>query len=54
LDKIIVAGGTQWGGSMPPFGERFDERGRRALIAFIQSHWNEEIYALWSERNGVN
>jgi len=54
LEKTIVAGGAQWGGTMPPFGERFDELQRRALIAFIQSHWNDETYALWSERNGVN
>jgi len=54
LDKTIVAGGAPWGGTMPPFSERFDERQRMALIAYIQSLWNDETYSMWSERNMTN
>ncbi len=53
LDETIVKGGAQWGGTMPPFGDRFSEDQRKALIAFVQSLWSDEIYTRWLVRNGV-
>jgi mono/diheme cytochrome c family protein len=49
LDDTIVNGGVQFGGVMPGFGAVLDVEQRRAIIAWIQNLWSDEIYARWRE-----
>ena len=51
LRMTIERGGIPIGGSMPPFGDKLDNGEIDAVIAWIQSHWNDEIYSAWAKRN---
>ncbi len=51
LRMTIKRGGIPIGGSMPPFGDKLDDDEIDAVIAWIQSHWNDEIYSAWARRN---
>lgn len=47
LEQTIVDGGAPFGGVMPGFGSVLDSSERRAIIAWCQSLWSDEIYARW-------
>ena len=51
LRQAVRVGGIPLGGSMPPFGDKLDAQQVDAVLAWVQSHWSDEIYALWSKRN---
>jgi mono/diheme cytochrome c family protein len=51
LLKTVAEGGAQWGGTMPPFKAILTESERKAVVAYFQSHWSDEIYAAWVSRN---
>ena len=36
---------------MPPFVDKVDRQEIDAVLAWVQSHWSDEIYALWKERD---
>jgi len=46
LDQLDVGGGP-FGGWMPSFRDELDEPSKRAVLAYIQSLWPDEIYANW-------
>jgi mono/diheme cytochrome c family protein len=39
------------GGTMPGFGEKLNSREVDEILAWVQSHWSDEIYRIWYERN---
>ncbi len=47
----IRRGGAPVGGVMPAFAEKLDEVQIDAVIAWFQSHWSDEIYGYWTERD---
>ena len=49
LDATIADGGSAFGGVMPGFGAVLDRDDRLAIIARIQSWWNDATYARWAE-----
>ena len=49
LVDTIENGGAQYGGVMPGFGALLDAGQREAIVAYIQSWWNDEIYARWAK-----
>lgn len=53
LKRTIDRGGVPLGGWMPAFEGQFTEAEKEALIAFIQSHWPDEVYAAWLKRGGL-
>jgi len=54
LHRTIREGGVPLGGSMPGFGDRFSSEQIDDILSWIQSHWTDEIYQLWSERNAAD
>jgi len=51
LRMTIRRGGIPIGGSMPAFADKLSDDEIEAVIAWIQSHWNDEIYNAWAKRN---
>lgn len=51
LLDYIADGGAAVGGRMPAFRETLGDAERRAVVAYFQSLWTDEIYARWAERN---
>lgn len=51
LRRQINLGGIPLGGVMPAFRDKLSAADVDAAIAFFQSKWNDEIYAIWKERN---
>ncbi len=51
LRMTIRRGGVPLGGSMPPFGDKLSREEIDAVIAWVQSHWSDEIYSAWARRN---
>ena len=49
LDATIAEGGQAVGGVMPGFAAILAAGERRAIVAWIQSLWPDEIYARWAE-----
>lgn len=47
LDGTIVNGGAPFGGVMPGFGGVLDASQRKAIVAWFQSLWSDEIYERW-------
>jgi mono/diheme cytochrome c family protein len=47
LEQTIVDGGAKFGGVMPGFGTVLDRDERRAIIAWCQSLWSNDIYERW-------
>jgi thiol:disulfide interchange protein DsbC len=52
LRRQIRLGGVPLGGSMPAFKDTLSAADIDAAIAYFQSKWDDEIYALWQERDG--
>jgi len=53
LKRTIDNGGIQLGGTMPGFVDKLSDAEKNATIAFFQSQWNDEIYAGWVKRGGL-
>jgi mono/diheme cytochrome c family protein len=51
LRRTVQVGGVPLGGAMPGFGDKLNEQEIDAILAWVQSHWSDKIYAMWSERN---
>ncbi len=51
LRQIVRNGGIPMGGSMPPFRDRLSADEIDAILAWVQSHWPDEIYAAWDRIN---
>lgn len=51
LRTVVKRGGAPVGGSMPAFADKLDEAQIDAVLAWVQSHWSDEIYAIWHERD---
>jgi len=52
LRRTIRLGGERLGGTMPGFEGKLNEEEIDAILAWVQSHWPQEIYAIWHQRNG--
>jgi len=48
LRRAITLGGQQFGGKMPGFGGKLKQHQVDSIIAWLQSLWSDEIYAMWS------
>ncbi|MCW9012770.1 MAG: cytochrome c [Gammaproteobacteria bacterium] len=51
LKRTVQAGGVLLGGTMPAFSEKLNDREIEDVLAWVQSHWSDEIYSMWSQRN---
>lgn len=51
LRKIIEDGGVPIGGSMPGFVNKLNKQEIDAILAWVQSHWSDQIYSAWQKRN---
>ncbi len=51
LRTVVTRGGAPVGGSMPPFGDKLDATQIDAILAWVQSHWPDDIYRIWHERD---
>ncbi len=49
LKDTIKEGTVKLGGSMPAWGHKLSDGDIEAIIAWLQSHWPDEIYAAWLE-----
>lgn len=52
LQKTVREGGAAVGGQMPPFKDLLSIKEIDAVLAWVQTHWNDKVYQMWSERNG--
>jgi mono/diheme cytochrome c family protein len=46
--ETLDMGGGPSGGTMPSFVDVLDDTGKRAVIAYIQSLWPDEMYSAWA------
>ncbi|MCU7893524.1 MAG: cytochrome c [Candidatus Thiodiazotropha sp. (ex Ustalcina ferruginea)] len=51
LRRTIKIGGIPLGGTMPGFADKLNKQQIDAILAWVQSHWTDEIYTIWHERN---
>ena len=51
LRQVVRRGGIPIGGSMPAFVDKLSAKEIDAILAWVQSHWSDEIYAIWHERD---
>lgn len=51
LRTVIRRGGASVGGSMPAFADKLSSQEIDAILAWVQSHWSDRIYAIWHERD---
>jgi len=51
LKRTVKNGGVALGGSMPAFGHKLNDVQIEAILAWVQTHWNDRIYQTWSQRN---
>lgn len=51
LRKTIRMGGIPLGGSMPNFEGKLSDQDIDNLLAWIQTHWSDDIYNAWSQMN---
>ncbi len=51
LQRTIRNGGIPLGGVMPPFKDKLSNQEVDNIIAFVQSHWSDEVYAHWLQRD---
>lgn len=48
LQQIVRRGGIPMGGSMPAFGDKLSAEQINDILAWVQSHWPDAIYAKWA------
>ncbi len=53
LTRTIENGGVALGGVMPGFSGKLSAAEIRAVIAYFQSFWSDEIYRAWIENGGL-
>ena len=51
LRRTVRFGGVPLGGTMPGFADKLNPEEIDAILAWVQSHWSDEIYRVWHERN---
>ena len=51
LRTVVRRGGAPVGGSMPGFTDKLSPQEIDAILAWVQSHWSDKIYAIWHERD---
>ena len=51
LRMVVRNGGAPVGGVMPGFGQKLDAVQVDAILAWVQSHWSDDIYSMWRERD---
>jgi len=51
LRSVVRQGGAPVGGSMPAFTDTLSPQEIDAILAWVQSHWSDKIYAIWHERD---
>ena len=51
LRRTVRMGGIPLGGTMPGFEEKLTNKQIDDILAWVQSHWPDEIYRIWDERN---
>ena len=51
LRMVVRRGGAPVGGTMPGFGDKLEPEQIDAILAWIQSHWSDEIDSLWHQRD---
>lgn len=51
LRRTVGIGGVPLGGSMPGFAEKLTAEQINDILAWVQTHWSDEIYHIWHERN---
>ena len=51
LRQTVRIGGVPVGGSMPAFGDKLNNDEIDAILAWVQSHWSDQIYAFWRVRD---
>ena len=49
LEQVIRQGTTMQGGNMPAWGKTLSDDDIRAVIAWFQSTWSDEIYRIWAD-----
>lgn len=51
LRRVVNKGGAKVGGWMPAFENQLSTEEIDAVLAWVQSHWSDEIYQVWLSRN---
>ncbi len=51
LRRIVQVGGVPLGGSMPAFKDKLSAEEIDSILAWVQSHWSDKIYATWHQIN---
>ena len=51
LRRTVYFGGMPVGGVMPGFGDKLSKDDIDAILAWVQSHWSDEIYGMWYQIN---
>jgi mono/diheme cytochrome c family protein len=49
LQQVVRRGGIPMGGSMPPFADKLNAEQINDILAWVQSHWPDGIYAKWAQ-----
>ena len=51
LRRTVRVGGVPLGGTMPGFADKLNTEQIEDILAWVQTHWSDEIYRVWHERN---
>lgn len=51
LRRTVRLGGVPLGGSMPGFGDKLNAAQIDDILAWVQTHWTDDVYRIWYERN---
>ncbi|WP_456371730.1 c-type cytochrome [Thiolapillus sp.] len=51
LQQVVRRGGIPMGGSMPAFADKLTTEQINDILAWVQSHWPDAIYAKWAQMN---
>ncbi len=51
LRRTVQRGGIPLGGTMPEFASKLNDQQIDDILAWVQTHWSDEIYRVWHERN---
>ena len=51
LRQQIGKGGAPVGGTMPAFSGQLNANQIDDILAWVQSHWSDEVYGMWHERD---
>ncbi|MCW9023118.1 MAG: cytochrome c [Gammaproteobacteria bacterium] len=51
MRRTVYFGGAPVGGSMPGFSDKLSKDDIDSVLAWVQSHWSDEIYNMWYRKN---